>query len=403
MRKTVLTALLILAGTSVFAQGNLLKGLGEKAKNAVGSQIGKTVTGALGLGANGSSQQSAAPAVSMTYAQDLLDPNYNEDYFPAGELKDVPVFNSYSDAINACPGLPQPGSLKTFDDMKAYAARAAAVRQATVDMCTKYAMRQSELSAQMMNASSAASSQGGSSIQGISAAEVMKALADAGVNPETATEEQVKDAMADYIAKKAGVTKQQALEMMNNPQPAETEGNRMNQIEAELSAIYEAKVMSILNASQNALTSLQAALLGGKTAPDETTLTGALQALRSKIIAAWPASAECKEVNRLEKEQGEKGRARQNEIIDRWNSARIDEWVAKMSVFQKAESADAAKLAALDAELDAMSEADRQTSDWAAAKQKAVMLNGFIISCMEMPAKVMECPLVHHAQTGAGE
>ena len=401
MKKTVLIAVLILLGTCAFAQGGLLKGLGDKAKNAVGSQLGKAVSGSLGLGGNGSQESNASgedyPPVALTYAQDLLDPEANENYLPLEDPSDAPVYNSYLDALNARIALPASGSLNSAEALRAYGEKVARVRKATVDMCTRYALKQSDLTKQTMNGPSAGSSSGAENASNISAAEIMKAISDAGLNPATASEDQIRDVVAGYVAGKTGMSKEQAIEMMAKGAPEGAGENRMNQIEKELYAIYDARVMSSLNSAQNALAGLQAALLGGQTAADETTLDGALQALRTKILAAWPASEECKSVNKLEREQGPKSRPRQDEIIDKWNARQLDLWVAKISMFQEAEAADALKAAQLDAELDAMPESDKKTSDWASAKMKAVMLNGLILSCMEMPAKVFDCPLVHHA------
>jgi hypothetical protein len=104
-------------------------------------------------------------------------------------------------------------------------------------------------------------------------------------------------------------------------------------------------------------------------------------------------------VNKLEREQGLKGRDKQNEIIDKWNSKQLDIWVAKIARFADAEYADAQKVADLDAELEAMSAADKKTANWASAKIQAVNLANLIISTMSIPTKVFECPLVSHAST----
>ena len=128
-------------------------------------------------------------------------------------------------------------------------------------------------------------------------------------------------------------------------------------------------------------------------------MTGALFNLSKRIAASWAKSEECRAVNQLEREQGLKGRAKQNEIIDKWNSKQLDIWVAKIARFADAEYADAQKVAELDAELEAMSAADKKTSNWASAKIQAVNLASLIINTMSIPTKVFECPLVSHANT----
>jgi antitoxin component of RelBE/YafQ-DinJ toxin-antitoxin module len=409
MKKTVIFVLVLaLTGGAAFAQGSLLKGIGDKAKQAASQQLKKNIGNALGLGGGDSTQQQSADdyvstaTSSMTYAQDLLDPNGNNDFFPSEEVKASHSFNTYQDALKARLDLPKPGSLSSEKELRAYAAKVAEIKQATVDMCMKYTRQQTDLNNAVMNNPHAGGNSPVSTASIITPEEIMKAISDAGLNPATASEAQVQDVVADHVAKKMGITKAQAVEMMSKAS-ADEKGNRMKQIETELAGIYEAKVMNALNSTQTALSNLGASLLGGKTSVDETTLSGALFTLRQRIVSSWAKSDEAKAINKLEREQGIKGRAKQNEIIDKWNSRQLDTWVAKIAKFDEAESADALKVAALDAELEAMSAADKKTSDWAAAKLQAVMLNGLVISAMESPSKVFDCPLVSHVSTSSDD
>ena len=73
--------------------------------------------------------------------------------------------------------------------------------------------------------------------------------------------------------------------------------------------------------------------------------------------------------------------------------------MAKIARFIDAEYADAVKVAELDAELEAMSAADKKTANWATAKVQAVNLANMIVTTMSIPARVFDCPLVSHANT----
>lgn len=417
--KRIAVSILILAIACVSANAqSLLKNIGgkvmDKVEKKVENKASQKVDKALGKifgedpQQNASQAQQAAGAYedysgyssSSSYAAELLDPNYHKDYFPAATAKSSLTFNSYKDALNARLELPKPGSLNNEKDLEAYAAKVAAVKQATEDICIKYTQQQTALNSQSVNGPYAGSaSKSGKPAVSITPEEIMKALQDAGVNPATASEEQVQDVVAGYVAKKYGMSKAQAKEMMANSKADEGSQNRMDQIAGELAGIYEGRALSAVNNMSNAMTSLGSALLGGKSAVDETSLSGALFTLSKRIASSWAKSDECKAVNKLEREQGFKSREKQNEIIDKWNSKQLDIWVAKIAKFVDAEYADALKVAELDAELEAMSAADKKTANWATAKVQAVNLANLIITTMSIPARVFDCPLVSHANT----
>jgi len=351
--KRIAVSILVLAIACVSADAqSLLKNIGgkvmDKVEKKVENKAGEKVDKALGKIFGEDPQQNASQAAKTNdyrgyssagsnYAAELLDPNYHKDYFPAATAKSSLTFNSYKDALKARLDLPEPGSLNNEKDLEAYAAKVAEVRQATEDICIKYTQQQTALNSQSVN--------------------------------------------GPYARAQEGTQ------------------NRMDQIAGELAGIYEGRALSAVNNMSNAMTSLGSALLGGKSAVDETTLSGALFTLSKRIASTWAKSDECKAVNKLEHEQGFKSREKQNEIIDKWNSRQLDIWVAKIAKFIDVEYADALKVAELDAELDAMSAADKKTANWATAKVQAVNLANLIITTMSIPACVFDCPLVSHTNT----
>ena len=173
---------------------------------------------------------------------------------------------------------------------------------------------------------------------------------------------------------------------------------RCDTISVRLSEIYEKQFEGALSQMTAGISSLQSLFLGGKAAVDETTLAGALLNLKKQIVASWPRSQECHQVNVLEqKSQGRESRRQQNEIIDRWNKQQLQRWLATIRRFDEKEGAAALRLAELDAELESMGAATRKTSSWASAKSMAATLNGLVISYAAMPHLLYDCPLVRHA------
>ena len=410
----ILLALVIACGTAG-AQG-MLKNLGgkvinkveKKVENKAGQKVDKVLGKIFGEDPEQNASQAAQTATSYgndndysgyssggsSYGSSLMDADYHKDYYPVS-VNPSYKFTSYKDALKARLDLPKPGTLNNEKDLEAYAAKVAELKQATEDICIKYTQQQTALNSQSINGPYAGGSKSKPTVN-VSAEEVMQAIKAKGLDPATASEAQMQDAVADYVAKKMGVSKAQALEMMSKDDAPQ---NRMDQIATELAGIYEGRTLAALNNTSNALTSLGTALLSGKTTVDETTMTGALFNLSKRIASSWAKSDECKMVNKLEREQGLKGRDKQNEIIDKWNSKQLDIWVAKIARFADAEYADAQKVADLDAELEAMSAADKKTANWASAKIQAVNLANLIISTMSIPAQVFDCPLVSHANT----
>ena len=390
----LLLALVIACGTAG-AQG-MLKNLGgkvinkveKKVENKAGQKVDKVLGKIFGEDPEQNASQAAQTATSYgndndysgyssggsSYGSSLMDADYHKDYYPVS-VNPSYKFTSYKDALKARLDLPKPGTLNSEKDLEAYAAKVAELKQATEDICIKYTQQQTALNSQSINGPYAGGSKSKPTVN-VSAEEVMQAIKAKGLDPATASEAQMQDAVAEYVAKKMGVSKAQALEMMSKDDAPQ---NRMDQIAAELAGIDEGRTL--------------AALI------DETTMTGALFNLSKRIASSWAKSDECKMVNKLEREQGLKGRDKQNEIIDKWNSKQLDIWVAKIARFADAEYADAQKVADLDAELEAMSAADKKTANWASAKIQAVNLANLIISTMSIPTKVFECPLVSHAST----
>ena len=434
MKKLFVFAVLSLLCAQVQAQ-SLLNKLKDKASEAVESKISGKIDSALGIGNSKSSDAEQGTTVDMssymTYAKELLDPEDNPDYFDSDDAEDTPVtkhFTSYMDAIKARPALPAKGKLATEDDLRSFAAVIADVRHSTNELCINYAKRQSDLSrAALADDTSTSPSTAGSPAAGtasmITPQEVFTAINEAGLDPQTATEDQIKDAVATYMAKKKGLTKQQVLDMMSQAaaEEASKPRSRTDEIKEQLDSIYMHQADALIQQANMTVNMLQTAIMGGRVAQDESTMSGALASLKKKIIAAWPKSDECKAVAKMEADLSAKiddwmrknnkgwndampsfwteGRQEQNKIIDKWNAKQLDRWLETMARFYDNDTADAKVLAALDEELEAMSAAEKARPSWAGAKSTAVTLNGLILNYMDTAASVFDCPLVQHTST----
>lgn len=173
---------------------------------------------------------------------------------------------------------------------------------------------------------------------------------------------------------------------------------RCDTIAVRLSEIYEKRFEGALSQLTTGVSSLQSLMMGGKAAIDENTLEGALLKLKKQIVASWPRSQECHQVNALEsKSQGKESRRQQNEIIDSWNRQQLQRWLSTVKRFDEKNGADALYIARIDAELESMGAAAKKTSSWASAKSMAATLNGLVISYASMPHLLFDCPLVRHA------
>lgn len=230
-----------------------------------------------------------------------------------------------------------------------------------------------------------------------------------GARPAWATESELadKDGLESYLAKLADYEKavndmcsiymaQQNALSEQSMQGSGTDA-RCDTISVRLAEIYEKQFEGALSQLNAGVSSLQSLFLGGKAAVDENTLAGALWKLKKQIVASWPRSQECHQVNVLEqKSQSKESRKQQNEIIDRWNKQQLQQWLATVKRFDERDSATARRIAELDAELDAMNAATKKTSSWASAKSMSATLNGLIINYTEMPHLIYDCPLVRH-------
>ena len=324
-----LTFAMMLSSTMGFAQGSLLKKLGDKAIGAAEKKLGQKVEQSVSrkvgdvLGVSGSESATTASG----YAENLLDSNSNSGIFAPDIENSTYTFTTYAGAMSARPDWATDEQMSDRKGLESYMAALADYEKAVNDMCSAYMAQQNALSEQ--------------SVQGTGS-----------------------DARCDSIA-------------------------------VRLSEIYEKQLEGAVAQMTAGVSSLQSLMLGGKAAVDENTLAGALWKLKKQIVASWPKSQECHQVNMLEqKSQGRESRRQQNEIIDRWNKQQLQRWLATVKRFDGKENETAILVAQLDSELESMSAATKKTSSWAGAKSMAATLNGLILNYTSMPHMIFDCPLV---------
>ncbi|MBO4427038.1 MAG: hypothetical protein J5771_00945 [Bacteroidales bacterium] len=369
----------------------------------------------------------------FTYAE-YLSVSVDDD-FSLGEIAPSATFATFKDALAARPALPDPAKLVSHAGREAYAKTAKAYELALEALCERYA--QEYMNAfNPMAAAPAPKPQGRPQgrMQGpppgmpdpsmtpdISPQEIFAAMAKAGVDPTTATPEQMQSVILGLVAEKTGMDKSKLQAMMNAEAAAEDKPSRSEQIYEELQALFEQMNEESLKKNEARLNNLQASLLGGKVSDAGMSLEDALGVLAEKIAADWQKSDECKEINSMEKALAAKtenwmkannknwndplpsfwaeGRKDQNKVVDRYNKKSLVAWIAKIKEYDEPDLVYARKLAALDSELDAMPTAEKQSPSWKQAKSKAASMNGLLLHIVVAPQTALKCPLVGYVPT----
>ena len=123
--------------------------------------------------------------------------------------------------------------------------------------------------------------------------------------------------------------------------------------------------------------------------------------LKQQIVADWNKSAECKKVNSLE----ESGKAKlvrvkdQSAVIDAWNKAQLEKWVAALQNWENENCSKVARVIELEAQLDALPEAEKKSAEYKIAKNHANGLNSMILQWAMIPSEVFTCPYVEYPRT----
>lgn len=384
-RIAIVLAAMTLTGAAANAQ-NLLRSLGEKAKNAVENKAGQAIDRALG-GKSSSSESSASGSDESEFNDAVyLSVTPDSDF----DLEDVKpeVFANFAEAVKARPALPKAEKLVSHEDRLAFARRVAAYQAGVEALCQDYVNRYQALLYSSYGASQKSSAPANAQqlSQNISAAEIMAAFAAAGINPETATEEQMNEVIVDLVAKKNNLSKDEVRRMMASQEVSEPEKpSRVQEIVEALEALTEKKMNAMASQASNLTAGLQSALFGGKVSEANMSMDMVLAKLSDDIEEGWPKSAECREAGKAKDPTA---------AIDRYNRQSFTKWLAKLAKYESRDAEDAQQLAALDAELDAMPAAEKNSDEWKYAKSKAGMLNGIVLSYASLPSSVLDCPVV---------
>lgn len=171
-------------------------------------------------------------------------------------------------------------------------------------------------------------------------------------------------------------------------------------IAEELVKILEERNGKVQTQSRSMADGLRAAL-AGKNVPAANSIGGAMAELKKQIVADWHKSPECKKVNALE-ESGKSKAARvkeQSAIIDGWNKAQLEKWVAALQQWEKDNCAYAARVSELDAQLEALPEKEKKSADYKIARSSADGLQTMLIQWAMIPSEVFKCPFVEYPRT----
>lgn len=431
-----LVALALIAGSNANAQ-SLLRGLGNAAKQAVEKKISDAANGknnraqeevtATETAAPSASSMSArgnsAKAEDFEYAQELISEEYSRpDWDLDIDEDDLDLLpgKSFKDALGFTPAMPKAADVINEEGVAAFNLTMTTAVKSAEKIALGYMSNVQEWTKAKYNAAPAPAAKGNAKAVApvISVEEIMAAFQAKGLNIATATEEQTNDVAAELVAKKMGISKAEALKLMQEDE--DQPKTRAEEIAEELTQLQMKQFEDMAAAAQAASANLMAIFGGGVQAGEEG-MSGALAALSKKIVKGWAKSEECKKVNQMEMELDAKlqewmksnntgyndnfpdwwtkGREEQNKVIDAYNEKSMEKWIETVMKHIKKDQADAEHLVELDSELDAMSAADKNTEAWYDSKITLASLNGVILSYIGYPKAVFDCPLVSHVAT----
>nr|MCR5408687.1 hypothetical protein [Bacteroidales bacterium] len=168
----------------------------------------------------------------------------------------------------------------------------------------------------------------------------------------------------------------------------------------ELNKIMEERNGKVQTQSRSMADGLRAAL-AGKSVPNANSISGAMQSLKDQIVADWRKSPEYKKVNSLE-ESGKAKAVRVKEesaVIDTWNKAQLEKWVAALQQWEKDNCAAVARLVELDAQLEALPEKEKKSAEYKIAKSHANGLQTMVLQWAMVPSEIFKCPYVEYPRT----
>lgn len=169
-------------------------------------------------------------------------------------------------------------------------------------------------------------------------------------------------------------------------------------IAEELTKIAEERSSTVQTQQQTLSDGLRAALRGKSAPANPSTISGALAPLRRQIVVDWNNSAECKKVNAIE-ESGKAKAVRVREesaVIDGWNKAQLERWVAALQKWEKENCGYVARVIELDEQLESLPEKEKKSAEYKIAKGHANGLQTMILQWAMVPSEIFKCPYVEY-------
>jgi hypothetical protein len=355
MKRFILSlASLVLVCTGAAAQGNLLKGLGQKALNKVENSaqkkvdkkvdqtvdkaVDKALENIFGKKTETTKQQEPVTGTaydeepSYTFAGSLMYEDRDIDNFAeAKEEATVPIY-TYQDLVKYRPEWPKGADLANRAAFEKYA-----------EKVQDYSLSAAALLTANMS---------------------MKALMALG--EDNTVDKTVQSPKAQAIAD-------------------------------ELTKIMEERNGKVQTQSRSMADGLRAAL-AGKSVPNANSISGAMQGLKDQIVADWRKSPEYKKVNSIE-ESGKAKAVRVKEesaVIDTWNKAQLEKWVAALQQWEKDNCAAVARVVELDAQLEALPEKEKKSAEYKIAKGHANGMQTMVLQWAMVPSEIFKCPYVEY-------
>ena len=426
-------ALLMLCPIDSNAQG-LLKKLKQKAEDAVTDKVGKKIIKGSATKQNViTSVETSDETVSDDYAKgrvmtNVFEPNISED-------EQSPItFNNIADVLAATPAMPTAEQLLTLEGRTAYYndkvknaelalnawmnKRSMAVAQRSLKMGTTVQTMQTR-----QNSANRQSAELMAEIMP-SPAEMLEAIKKAGLNPETASETEIMNAIVPSLAKKWGMSESECKKILNMGQknPAEVEAYISKNHPALWAKLSKAKPVDSPEAQKEGedlqryteiLMEVADSVSSGvqMTHPDK-------EAMQQQFATEWDNSKACQQVNQMEKELDAKlrkwmeannkgyndempdfwveGRKNQNKVIDSWNKTQAEQWIKCAADMLPELKARAERLQQLDAELESLRAGGEESFPYCQARNAIDGALFFIEQYMLLCKFPLDMPLVEH-------
>lgn len=408
----------------------------------------------------------ALPVMAQEWEHEIMSHASSEYEVP--ENINPQKFSSLADIINQRPAMPTIADLMTPEAKAAYAKKGALEYEAGIEpFRLKFQGENMKLQNKMHELQAQRQQQAGrqqaymekASAQGLmpTQQEIMQTVMSSGLDIENATEEQMMGVVADMYAKKWGIPKADAVNIMslamNNPKQAEAfmkqkypalynklaaaspeaneammstdpnenaYGKLMDQLMNLTEEVRNLKESS-MDMSAHVSNTMRVNGLQGNYSLGLAT-TNKLERLFIDAISGWPKSTECTKAIQIENGlndrlenwqywQGAKegqticrpawwidGRKQENALFDAYTKRTAEQWIDAAHEYDAKLQSVAQRLLALDAQLEELRGGKEETMAYCMAKLQVFMVEMYLADYYRMASTYLASPCIYHQE-----